>query len=681
MAKKFMKRPFAPLLLALIVHSAASAQVPYTGGVYTETFDIMGTADPAMTPSGWFVGAAAGGNGTISGTTVATRDGNTTTTRNGNYGSAGSTDRALGSKAGSAAGGDLNMEVQIQNLTGAPITSFRVRYDGEQWADAGATEKPQTLVLKYSTDGTTFVDLGPAFDFSSPVNAVAAGGANNPLDGNLAANRVANLGGDYTPETPVPDGGVIYLRWFDRNNSGADHILAIDNFSFGAPSPVVIVTQPEDQTALEGETVRFKVEATGFFPSYQWHRVGAGPISGETNATLIIPRITVTGAGDYFVVVSNELPSMETSRAARLNVIEDVTPPQLVCAIGYTNLTNILVTFSEPIKTNDLSQVPTQWDVLSVPAGTEVAILGAEALSETNILLTTAPRAAFTGYKLIINGVEDIHDVPIAPNSEVPLAQFEVSLLVVDDTHFWRYEQSGTDLGVEWVSPDYPDLFWSEGLAAFDAKRDPDTPSGYAERTMLNGETIRTFLTLSNALGDAQIPTIYFRTRFELSAPVPDAVLRFRPFVDDGAVYYINGVEVLRYRMPEGTILYDTLANSPAIGNAAYDGPFDVCVTNLIEGENFLAVEVHQQSLGSSDLTMGLSLSHVSPEPPPRVRIAYNASTDMFEISWTGNGVLQYTEELKTPPQDTVWFNVANFSPYLEPAFSPRRFYRLEITP
>jgi hypothetical protein len=55
---------------------------------------------------------------------------------------------------------------------------------------------------------------------------------NTAVNGNEPNNRVAGIGGAYTPAAPVPDGGVIHLRWFDADDAGADPGLAIDNFSF-----------------------------------------------------------------------------------------------------------------------------------------------------------------------------------------------------------------------------------------------------------------------------------------------------------------------------------------------------------------------------------------------------------------------------------------------------------------
>ena len=72
-------------------------------------------------------------------------------------------------------------------------------------------------------------------------------------------------------------------------------------------------------------------------------------------------------------------------------------------------------------------------------------------------------------------------------------------------------------------------------------------------------------------------------------------------FVHDGAVFYLNGTEFLRVNMPSGPVGYDTLANT-TVSTAAYSDWLHVPVTNLLPGENLLAVEVHQVHPASSDI-------------------------------------------------------------------------------
>src|SRR5205823_14612470 len=100
--------------------------------------------------------------------------------------------------------------------------------------------------------------------------------------------------------------------------------------------------------------------------------------------------------------------------------------------------------------------------------------------------------------------------------------------------------------------------------------------------------------------------TYYFRTKF-VAPPGsgPSGALRFTHFIDDGAVFYLNGVEVNRFNIPAGDITYTTVPSQPLNTPACVMNA--VTITNLLTGTNLLAVEVHQwpDSAGTSDVYFG----------------------------------------------------------------------------
>ncbi len=222
------------LTVALVagMTAAAQAQISYTGGTYTQDFDSMG-ATGTTTPTGWFAGT---GTVAIIGTTVVAGTGSSTAGGNYNFGVAGVNvigERALGSLA--SASTQRDSEVRFTNNMGLDITEFTIGYDGEQWRNGGSTV-PNVLAMQYSTDGINWTSLGAAFNFTSPINTSTA----SALDGNAAANRVAGIGGTYTPTVSIPNGSVFYLRWADIDDTGSDAGIALDNFTFSAvPEPSV----------------------------------------------------------------------------------------------------------------------------------------------------------------------------------------------------------------------------------------------------------------------------------------------------------------------------------------------------------------------------------------------------------------------------------------------------------
>ncbi len=161
---------------------------------------------------------------------------------------------------------------------------------------------------------------------------------------------------------------------------------------------------------------------------------------------------------------------------------------------------------------------------------------------------------------------------------------------LLEVTDVWSYEQSGTDLQTAWREPGFDDSGWSQGggLLFFD---DDSLP---APKT--------TELTLGEI-------TYYFRTTFTIDEDPANVALLLSSYVDDGAVVYLNGVEVLRIGMdpPPAVIDFNTLADR-TVGDADLEGPFPIPTGSLVSGDNVLAVEVHQGSSNSSDVVFGLEL-------------------------------------------------------------------------
>lgn len=100
---------------------------------------------------------------------------------------------------------------------------------------------------------------------------------------------------------------------------------AAATLTVNAAAPTV-VTAPAAQTVTEGDTVVFKVVATGTTPfAYQWQRNGVAladtaTITGSNTATLTLTTVTPSQAGTYTVIVSNGVGSPVTTTGALLTV-------------------------------------------------------------------------------------------------------------------------------------------------------------------------------------------------------------------------------------------------------------------------------------------------------------------------------------------------------------------------
>ena len=155
----------------------------------------------------------------------------------------------------------------------------------------------------------------------------------------------------------------------------------------------------------------------------------------------------------------------------------------------------------------------------------------------------------------------------------------------------WKYRDTGVAPPANWTSNTFADSAWSSGPARLGYGDVQATTVGFG------GDTANRHL------------TTWFRHTFT----VPDATLfdalRLDLQRDDGAVVYLNGVEILRDNLPSSGIAPTTLATTAIAGadETAWN-TFTIPAAALVNGPNTLAIELHQSSPGSSDLGLDVRL-------------------------------------------------------------------------
>lgn len=132
--------------------------------------------------------------------------------------------------------------------------------------------------------------------------------------------------------------------------------------------------------------------------------------------------------------------------------------------------------------------------------------------------------------------------------------------------------------------------------------------------------------------------TTLFRTGFTFEGDPSSTALYLDCVVDDGAVFYLNGVEVLRHHMPGGAVAAGTRASTEAIEPADLSAALPT--GELIYGDNVLAVEVHQIAEDDVDMAFGCTLT---------------------AESWAPSDAL--TVVLNEVPPDGAWVELSNVSP------------------
>jgi len=184
----------------------------------------------------------------------------------------------------------------------------------------------------------------------------------------------------------------------------------------------------------------------------------------------------------------------------------------------------------------------------------------------------------------------------------------------------WRYYDGGALAGTTWKNPGFNDSAWLSGGAQLGF--------GDGDETTL----------LASGTGHSPITTFYFRRSFELRGVGSNTYASITLLRDDAAVVYVNGTETERLNLPKGTIAYTNLAVTN-IDNAVFGSDhaidtFSVQANLLVNGDNVIAVEVHQGT-GTGpqfDISFALAFSMFNYTPPLALRIQ-SAGTNAI-ISW-----------------------------------------------
>jgi hypothetical protein len=207
-------------------------------------------------------------------------------------------------------------------------------------------------------------------------------------------------------------------------------------------------------------------------------------------------------------------------------------------------------------------------------------------------------------------------------------AAAQIALSVAADNRVNDVLLNGASSGVSFVgfSGFSPDFILATGFIGgtntleFVTANDTTTPNPAGFRARLNGTAPAVPARRTQV---APVPiTTYFRTTFMFSGSPATAALKLRALIDDGAVFYLNGAEILRVNMPGGAITAFTPA-SLDVADVALDGVFSVSSSSLSTGTNVLAVEVHQSASGTNDLLFAASLL-ASRAPPARPALTFN---------------------------------------------------------
>lgn len=207
-------------------------------GNYAQNFNSLPSSGSTsiwrdkFTLSGWYAQRAATND------TIAASEGGSSTGALYSFGTAGSTERALGSLGSSGIGYAYGL--QFQNATTRTVTVNLISFAGEQWRVGQGVTNVQTLDLFYRKSNTEMTNLSPgtnntgwtritALTFNSLTNSTSATNASyGKIDGNLPEHRLLLSN---NPGLTMQPGEFLMLRWSDIDHAGYDHGLAIDDLT------------------------------------------------------------------------------------------------------------------------------------------------------------------------------------------------------------------------------------------------------------------------------------------------------------------------------------------------------------------------------------------------------------------------------------------------------------------
>ena len=154
----------------------------------------------------------------------------------------------------------------------------------------------------------------------------------------------------------------------------------------------------------------------------------------------------------------------------------------------------------------------------------------------------------------------------------------------------WKYLANGTNQGTAWTGTGFSDAAWLSGVGQF----------GY-------GDGDEATVVSYGPSATTKYITTYFRKTISIASTAAFSSFTANVKRDDGIIVYINGVERYRNNIAAGTVTYTTLATN-ASDDGATQQTFTIATGSFVNGNNTIAVEIHQSAANSSDISFDMAL-------------------------------------------------------------------------
>ena len=347
--------------------------------------------------------------------------------------------------------------------------------------------------------------------------------------------------------------------------------------------------------------------------------IGSVAAASGTVAWMLPP----VGAHTLAAVAQNSLGQSVTSAPVVVNILANGSPTVALLAAGGT-VTNPPMLFIDASATDGDEFVST---VELFDGAVSLGLLNGPLLT----WLYPAPALGLHTLRAVATDNHGLTSTSAPVFFNVLAAPLVTNLTLVASNALWKYHDEGVSIGNSWTNVTFNDDAWSNGVARLGF-------GGDGEATTLRGQPRISY---------------YFRKILMVPAGFSGTNLTLKISRDDGAVVYLNGMEVVRDNMPAGAISYTTRPSATV--SAPNEQAFFTFTTNanaLRVGTNVIAAEVHQIDGASGDIGFNLEFSSTGLQttvnsPPPLLTLEVLSPTQL-RISFADANGLSYAVEGST---------------------------------
>lgn len=496
----------------------------------------------------------------------------------------------------------------ISNLriTGITVTSATLAWVAS--GDDGSSGRASAYDLRYSTAPITEANWASVAQINGEPTPASSGSSQNMTVSGLAAAttyyfamKSTDDAGNVSPLSDVATGTTSVAP--DTTPPGA--VLDLAALAENATTAIVLWTAPGDD-GNSGTAASYDLRRS-MSPITEGNWGSATQVSGEPNPGVAGAPQSMTvsglapGAAHYFALRTRD----EAGNASPLSTLASATTPEGPDMLPPNAVNGLTASLLNPSTARLLWMAPGD-DASSGIAALYDIRYSTSPITDDNwhsaLQATGEPAPASAGMlqEFIVSGLEPertyyfalktVDEIGnISPLSNVPSVSTRLipeALTLVAGNAVWKYEDDGSDQRTGWRTRTFEDSEWLSGVAPL------GTTDSAATEIRKRGLTT------------------YFRHSFTVADPSVFRSLELDLMADDGAVVYLNGVEVFRVNMPSGSITYTTKAVEP-IGDTAPFVTATIGATGLLPGINVVAVEVHQAKKKGShtDISFALQLT------------------------------------------------------------------------